>query len=590
MSPSERQRSAISLLIFAVVFITLTVSSYTRESATWDEPQHVVTGYSALRFHDYRTDPEHPPFLRMWAALPLLMLDDVKIDLQRIDTVDPVTWAGGGQFFFCHEMLYVANDADHLLYQARFMIVLLGVLLGVLLFCWTRELFGFWPAVTVLGFYAIEPNLLAHVRLVTTDFGVTCFIFGTLYFLWRTTRRLTAGNLCGLLGFFVLAQVSKFSALLLGPIVLALLLVRVCQKAPWPTTIGQQGEVADRRWKLAVALGLVVTLAFATWVAIWVVYDFRYLPSDTLAWRWSFHEDPGILQRTPLLTKAVGWIDEHRLLPNAYSEGFLLGQVKAQKRSGFLAGSYSLDGWWYFFPLAFLIKTPISLILLLLAGLVLCVVRWRRFLDRGLYALLPLLTFLATAMMMKLNIGVRHILPIQPFVLLLAGTAVAELCASRVKPFRLLWGAVCLMAIAEFAWICPHYLAFFNQFVGGPRNGHKYLVDSNLDWGQDLKGLKDWMDGHGVEHINLSYFGTADPAYYKIDCTYLPGGPFFADRLVKSPDLPGYVAVSVTNLRGVYFAETSRSIYHKLLLADPVAIIGYSIYVYRLQAPTGHRP
>jgi hypothetical protein len=581
MKLSERQRSAISLLIFATVFITLTVGSYTRESATWDEPQHVVTGYSALRFHDYRTDPEHPPFIRMWAALPLLVLDDVKIDLQGIDQVDPVTWAGGGQFFFCHETLYVENNADHLLYQARFMIVLLGVLLGALLFCWTRELLGFWPAVIVLGLYTIEPNLLAHARLVTTDFGVTCFIFGTLYFLWRTTRRLTAANLGGLLGFFVLAQVSKFSALLLGPIVLALLLVRVCQKAPWPTSLGQ---------RVAVALGLIVTLAFVTWVAIWTVYDFRYLPSDAPTWRWSFHRDPGILQRAPLLTKAVAWADDNRLLPNAYTEGFLLGQVKAQQRSGFLAGSYSLNGWWYFFPLAFLIKTPISLILLLLAGLALCAVRWRRFLDHSIYALLPLLTFLTTAMMMKLNIGVRHILPIQPFVLLLAGTAIAELYAPQRKPFRLLLGAICLMAIAEFALICPHYLAFFNQFIGGPRNGHKYLVDSNLDWGQDLKGLKGWMDQHEVQHINLSYFGTADPAYYKIDCTYLPGGPFFTDRLVKAPDLPGYVAVSVTNLRGVYFTESARLIYYKLLLAEPVAIIGYSIYIYRVQAPGGPRP
>ena len=124
--------------------------------------------------------------------------------------------------------------------------------------------------------------------------------------------------------------------------------------------------------------------------------------------------------------------------------------MKAQKRSGFLAGSYSLDGWWYFFPLAFLIKTPISLILLLLAGLVFSAVRWRRFLDQSIYVLLPLLTFLATAMMMKLNIGVRHILPIQPFVLLLAGTAIAELYASPTKPFRLLLGAVCLVAVVEF--------------------------------------------------------------------------------------------------------------------------------------------
>jgi hypothetical protein len=349
-----------------------------------------------------------------------------------------------------------------LLYRARFMIVLLGVLLGVLLFCWTREWLGFWPAVMVLGLYTIEPNLLAHARLVTTDFGVTCFSFGTIYFLWRTTRLLSLGNLCGLVGFFVLAQISKFSALLLGPIVLALLVVRVCQKKPWPKSFGKRTEVQGRLGKLAVTLALVAGLAVATWIAIWAVYDFRYLPSESASWRWTFQQDPGVLQRAPLLTKAVAWADDHQLLPNAYSQGFLLGQIKAQKRSGFLAGSYSLKGWWYFFPLAFLIKIPIASFVLFLMGMALCALHRRRFLDHGVYASLPLAAFLGAAMMMKLNIGVRHILPIHPFVLLVAGNAIAELCDSQRKPLRVLLGALGLLAVIEFALVCPHYLAFFN--------------------------------------------------------------------------------------------------------------------------------
>jgi len=170
---------------------------------------------------------------------------------------------------------------------------------------------------------------------------------------------------------------------------------------------------------------------------------------------------------------------------------------------------------------------------------VLSVVRWRRFLDDTAYALLPLVTFFGAAIVARLNIGERHILPIHPFALLLAGYAIAELCAEPRKPFRALLGALGLLAVIEFAIVCPHYLAFFNQFTAGPRNGHKYLLDSNIDWGQDLKGLKRWMDGRDVRHINLSYFGTADPAYYKIDCAYLPGGPFFDEKFVRRPALTG---------------------------------------------------
>ena len=585
MNLLQRHRVVISLLVFAAIFITLTVSSYVRESATWDEPQHLVAGYSALKFHDYRTDPEHPPFIRMWAALPLLMMDEIKFDVQRIDSMAPAAWVLGGQFHFCHDTLYIANDADHWLYAARFMIVLLGVLLGVLVFCWARELFGFWPAMVALGLYTIEPNLLAHCRLVTTDFGVTCFVFGTMYFLWRTARRLSVGNLCGLVVFFTLAQISKFSAVLLGPIVLALLIVRVCQRSPWKTSVGSVTELSARLAKLAVALVVFLVLVLVAWVAIWAVYDFRYLPSAVPQWRMEFHKDPLTLQRTPTIAKAVAWADEHRLLPNAYSEGFLIGQVKAQKRAGFLAGSYRINGWWWFFPFAFLIKTPISVLLLFVIGLMLCVLRWRRFPDDTAYLLLPSAVFLVAAMTAKLNIGARHILPIYPFVLLLAGYAVNEFYGAPRKPFRLLLASLCLLAISEFIFIYPHYLAFFNQFTGGPRNGYKYLIDSNLDWGQDLKGLKRWMDEHGVRHINLSYFGTADPAYYRIDCTHLPGEPFFDENLAGDPRLPGFVAVSVTNLRGLYFPANARNLYKPLLDTEPAAVIGHSIYVYWVTQP-----
>jgi hypothetical protein len=344
-------------------------------------------------------------------------------------------------------------------------------------------------------------------------------------------------------------------------------------------------ELSTVAQKLVVGLTIFLTLAVISWVAIWAVYSFRYLPSSLPEWRLNFQQDPAALERIPTVARAIAWADEQRLLPNAYSEGFLLGQIKAQKRSGFLAGSYRLNGWWWFFPFAFLIKMPISVLLLFVAGVVLSAVRWRRFLDDTSYASLPLVAFLGAAIMAKLNIGERHILPIHPFALLLAGNAIAELWGERRRSFRVLLGAMGLFAVLEFALICPHYLAFFNQFTGGPRQGHKYLVDSNLDWGQDLKGLKQWMDKNHVPDINLCYFGTADPTYYKINCLYLPGGPFFDEKLVGGPRLPGYVAVSVTNLRGLYYPEAARDLYKSLLEMTPVATIGYSIYVYRVDRP-----
>jgi hypothetical protein len=179
----------------------------------------------------------------------------------------------------------------------------------------------------------------------------------------------------------------------------------------------------------------------------------------------------------------------------------------------------------------------------------------------------------------KMNIGLRHILPLYPLVFLVAAKAVSELLAGRRKTYSVALVALCLYQFVESARIYPHYLAYFNQLAGGPGHGHEFLVDSNLDWGQDLKGLKEWMDAHEVKRINLSYFGTADPAYYGIECTHLYGAPFFAKGLVGKPRLPGYVAVSLTNLRfGTWYFEP-------LLQREPVAVIGYSIYVYWMDRP-----
>lgn len=580
MTRQERIRATVVLVVFSAVFLALAVNSFTRTSATWDEPQHLTTGYLALKAGDYRLDPEHPPFIRMWAALPLLFQSDIKLETQVIDKVDPMQWVDFLQFKYTYIFLYKMNDADRLLYPARFMIALLGVLLGVLLFCWAREWLGFWPAVVALGCYTIEPNLLAHATLVTTDFGITCFLFGSAYFLWRTSRRLSAGNLAGLVAFSMLAAVSKFSAVVLGPIVVALLALRALRAAPWECRLGPIREIRTRLGRIGASAAIVLLVGVACWGAIWAVYEFRYLPSPAPDWRYNFQANDILRARTPAIAAVVEWIDARHLLPNVFSQGFLLGQTKAQKRATYLAGKFSEQGWWYFFPVAFLIKTPVSLIVLLLGGLIVCAARWREWLRNTLFVLVPVGVYLAAAMTSHLNIGLRHILPVYPFVVLLAG-----LCASGLIDVKRK-GAVAVLVVLgafwlfEFARVYPHDLAFFNQLVGGPQNGYKYLADSNLDWGQDLKPLKQWMDDHNVSHINLAYFGTADPAYYGMNCTYLPGSPFFANDRIALPALPGYVAVSTTVLDGVYLDRAGRAFYKPLLEKEPVAVIGHSIRVY----------
>jgi len=370
-----------------------------------------------------------------------------------------------------------------------------------------------------------------------------------------------------LTAFFVLAVISKYTALILGPIVV------------FPLAFA---TLRLRTLKLMTALGILALLASTSWIAIWAVYGFRYMPSASDSWLLHFQDQPLVLQRVPALAGIVNWIDSRRLLPNIFTQGFLLGQAKAQVRGAFLAGDYSDVGWWYYFPVAFLIKTPVALILLLAGGMAAYVRRWRLWGREGtVFVVLPIVVYLGTAMTARINIGLRHILPIYPLVLVAAAAGAKELLAAKRSRGRIVLGVLTLFWLLEFGRAYPNNLAFFNQLVGGPANGSKYLVDSNLDWGQDLKPLKGWMDRNGVANINLAYFGSADPAYYHITGTYLPGSPFFVpDRSISLPQLPGYVAVSVTVLSGVYFDGRGRAFYKALRDQEPLADIGHSIHVY----------
>jgi hypothetical protein len=586
------KRTALVLVVFAVVFATLSVGSYTQKSATWDEPQHLVRGCLGWR-GDHRMDPEHPPLLRLWAALPAAFNKDLRLDTAVIDRISPADWVGLRQFEYAQDSLYRQNDADRWLYRGRFMIVLLGVLLGVLVFSWANEWLGFWPAVAALTLYCFEPNLVAHASLVTTDFGAACFMFGALYFLWRFSRcearavsapqrsKPAAGKGAASIGqtggralnagaaifFFALAMASKFTAVLLAPVVVALLAIDSWRKP-------------NRGRAFAVSAGIVAGMFAAAWVTLWAVYGFRYAPSANPDWLFHFERGSPFGNRFPAFARLAVWADQHRLLPNACAQGFLLGQIKAQTRGAYLFGELSKTGWWYYFPVAFLIKTPVAFLAFVAGGLALVVARGRRFLETPVYLLLPVIVIVGVAMTQRLNIGLRHILPVYPL-LLMVGAAAVEGLLRRGRRFIAVAGLV-LMA-GEFAVVYPSPLAFFNALVGGPAHGDECLVDSNLDWGQDLKGLKRWMDAHGVSHINLCYFGTAEPAYYGMNCTQLPGSGILASG--SPPQLPGLVAISVTNLRGVYYPEPLREFYRPLLSMRPVARIGYSIFVYRVDRP-----
>jgi len=200
--------------------------------------------------------------------------------------------------------------------------------------------------------------------------------------------------------------------------------------------------------------------------------------------------------------------------------------------------------------------------------------------------LIPVVAYFSLGISSRMNIGLRHILPIYPFLFVLLGAAAAELWRGRMWFTR---GALVLLS-SWYIWSAistyPHYLAYFNEVAGGPENGHKWLLDSNLDWGQDLKGLKHWMDLNGVKKIQFLYFGFHDisePKYYGIDAVYLPGSWVNPNYIAnKGSEVPEYVAISATLLFGNLLRGTQAYFVIPYRALRPTVSIGYSIAIYRL--------
>jgi 4-amino-4-deoxy-L-arabinose transferase-like glycosyltransferase len=296
-----------------------------------------------------------------------------------------------------------------------------------------------------------------------------------------------------------------------------------------------------------IAIGL---LAYAT---LWAAYRFRY----------DWITPPSSRSSSP-------WWDA--LLPRAYLQG-LADLFMSRRRPAFLMGDISADGWWYYFIVTFLLKTSLPLLLLFALASVNVPQWWRKNPVALLFLIIPVIVYFGIASASRFNIGHRHILPIYPFLFVLAGSLVPWVRQQRA----LLKGGVGLLIvwyIVSSLSIFPHYLAYFNELAGGPENGYKYLIDSNLDWGQDLKGLKRYMEEHRIERVWLKYFGTASPDYYGIAYNVLPTSPGFATHSER--ETPRYVAISVSLLQGepAYFEEFRRR--------EPIAKIGYSIFLYRL--------
>jgi 4-amino-4-deoxy-L-arabinose transferase-like glycosyltransferase len=518
---------AIILVLCLALFSVKALTSLVQESSTWDETGYFGLGKYILQNHRWDVSGSilHPPLSYYIHSIPLLFFPTDQ-GLWRNDPSqekDPeylrMSDVGRGQALLSSS----ANQGDRLLDLARFMMVLTAVLLGWFVYLWSYSLYGKWGATLAVVLYSFCPNILAHARLITPDITLTTFSFITMYYFWRLLRDGQLGD--AILGGICLglALLSKFTSVLLLPICFTLMIL-------WRV-----------KWKT---------------INLRNCFIFAILGIGVLFWGYGMNLEP-------------------------YFAGILYQWENANADSvGFLMGHHSIHGWWYYFIVAFLIKTPIVTMIFLVISLVsfLGKIPKGEWMNEA-FLLVPAAAIFCFFSLNHLAIGLRYILPIYPFLFVFASKAV-QIFLSNKKLIGLYIAAI-TWYIGASCYIHPHYLAYFNELVGGPNNGYKYLVDSNLDWGQDLKGLKKYMQKHDISRINLSYFGSDSPERYGITYNWLPS------FVLRDPDpekhelsRKGWFAISATNLQGVYLDD--KNVFAWFRERKPVAKIGYSIFIYYL--------
>ncbi len=580
-APSTHPARLIGLGLAVLVLLSahwlLAVSSVREKSPTFDEIAHLTNGVAIWKTGDYRLFPPHPPLAHLWAAAPLIAsgfnFPDSLLDLP--DWRQSRAWNLGRRFFYA-----CGNHPQSMLTRGRAAIALLSVALALVVWLWSRKLFGEVGGIISLILFAFSPTILAHARLVTTDVAAALFFLLAVAAVWWVLHRisplsivLSALAVAGLL-------LSKMSGLMILPIAGVLIAIRLLSNRPTVVVFGRPREIRSRPAQLGAWLLMGLVHGAIVVLVIWAAFGLRYSAMK--------HARPGRDRLPPGLPtwdrdlselgstgRAICWMRDRRLLPEAYLFGLAYTLHHAEARPAFLNGQMRRGGWWYYFPYCFAVKTPLPLFGILLMALIAVGMRLpgrspsreptepdRRSKLDGLYRTAPLWTLLVVygffAMRAGLNIGHRHLLPIYPVLFIFAGRTAAWLQPGR-RLMRWVPPALVVLFLASSLRTWPHYLAYFNTLIGGPDNAWKHLVDSSLDWGQDLPGLSKWLRHNAPQPtkpspatatppVYLSYGGTALPAAYGVEARALPGFPGMAE-IWMSPLTGGVYCISASMLQ-----------------------------------------
>ena len=532
-------------------------------SANWDEAHHLYDGYSIWTRHDYRLNAEVPPLVKLTAALPLLVMHlQQPPDPGKSQALD--AFLEGRAFVF-------GNGGDRVLFPARMACMLFALLLAALVYLATREMFGAAAAAAALALFVFDPNVLAHGTLVSTDIASACFIFGAVFAFYRYSKAPSPARLAVTGLVMGLAMCAKFTGIFAFPMLLLLAGVEALLARNWTVL---------RRRLAACAVILICSLG-----VIWAFYGFRYRPA------------PGGQELSPPLAPYIasmpnprdaallGEISKWRLLPEPYIWGLANTKKTEWEYTSYFFGRMYRHGPWQYFPTAFLIKSTLPLLLALLLLPFLYVRDERTHLREFCFLLLPVAFYFALVTTSHMDIGARHLMPVYPFLYALAGLALARaFAAGRV------WAAAAALLLVWQATtsirVSPAYMAYGNEAWGGPSQVHLYLSDANVDWGQQLKAVRQYLDQERITDCWFAYFpdGAVEPSDYGVHCKRLPTGSslwWFTLPMDVPPVIHGTVLISDSDLEGVESGDGELNWFNPFRGLKPAATIQQGVYVYK---------
>ncbi|MBI2564632.1 glycosyltransferase family 39 protein [Candidatus Woesearchaeota archaeon] len=438
---------------------------------TYDEPTFLPEGLAIWNTGEHRLVVDHPPFIKLWSSLPVLFTN-YSLPLGHKSWVNAERWEFGRAFLF-------SNNADFIIKAGRLTILLLGMLLGIIVFLFSKNLFGKKAGLFALFIYSFSPNIIAHSSLITNDLASTFFIVLSLFLFLKEREKIFPWKTAISTG---LAISSKFTGLYLLPFYFLI----------------YAADYFRKQKSIAKIIKALITIFVFSFITLIIIYGFNLFALYDGINNVVFHSKQG--------------------------------------HFNFLAGEHSTKGWWYYFPFAFLVKTPLPTIILFVVSIFF----WFNNKNKDwktAYLLIFVVYYFFMFSFNNINIGVRHVLPVFPIVFII----LSQLINNKNLALKLFIIILLIWYVYGTISISPHYLSFFNEILGGPSQGYNYLIDSNIDWGQDLKILKQWQVNNNNKEIFLAYFGMDSPIYRNVSFNLLPCNKY----------VNGTIVVSVTHYQGL---------------------------------------